>query len=108
VVKPEGILASNTSSISITRIAAATQRPEQVVRAMLHHALLLLASDGPHVRHGHAGCRMPLGMPCGAVSLRTIKLLTVSAGRHLLPRAPSRLHTAGAGATPVMPEPHSA
>ena len=31
MVKPEGILASNTSSISITRIAAATQRPEQVV-----------------------------------------------------------------------------
>ncbi|KAK9835146.1 hypothetical protein WJX81_001076 [Elliptochloris bilobata] len=31
VVKPDGILASNTSSISITRIAAATQRPEQVV-----------------------------------------------------------------------------
>ncbi|MBL8604307.1 MAG: 3-hydroxybutyryl-CoA dehydrogenase [Myxococcales bacterium] len=30
-VKPEAILASNTSSISITRIAAATRRPEQVV-----------------------------------------------------------------------------
>lgn len=31
IVKPEGILASNTSSISITRIAAATSRPAQVV-----------------------------------------------------------------------------
>lgn len=29
--KPEAILASNTSSISITRIAAATSRPEQVI-----------------------------------------------------------------------------
>ncbi|MCJ8211190.1 3-hydroxybutyryl-CoA dehydrogenase [Mucilaginibacter sp. RS28] len=29
--KPEAILASNTSSISITRIAAATTRPEQVI-----------------------------------------------------------------------------
>src|SRR5918994_5769694 len=28
---PEAILASNTSSISITRLAAATQRPEQVI-----------------------------------------------------------------------------
>ena len=31
ICRPEVILASNTSSISITRIAAATQRPEQVV-----------------------------------------------------------------------------
>jgi 3-hydroxybutyryl-CoA dehydrogenase len=30
VVKPSGILASNTSSISITRIASYTQRPYQV------------------------------------------------------------------------------
>jgi 3-hydroxybutyryl-CoA dehydrogenase len=28
---PEAVLASNTSSISITRLAAATQRPEQVI-----------------------------------------------------------------------------
>ena len=31
IVKPEGILASNTSSISITRLAAATKRPERFI-----------------------------------------------------------------------------
>ena len=31
VAKPDAIIASNTSSISLTRIAAATQRPHQVV-----------------------------------------------------------------------------
>ena len=31
VLKPEAILASNTSSISITRLAAGTQRPSQVI-----------------------------------------------------------------------------
>jgi len=31
LVKPSAILASNTSSISITRLAAATKRPEQVI-----------------------------------------------------------------------------
>ncbi len=31
LLKPEAILASNTSSISITRLAAVTQRPEQVI-----------------------------------------------------------------------------
>jgi 3-hydroxybutyryl-CoA dehydrogenase len=31
VLKPEAILASNTSSISITRLAAQTQRPERVI-----------------------------------------------------------------------------
>ncbi len=30
-VKPDGILASNTSSISITRLAAATKRPERFI-----------------------------------------------------------------------------
>ena len=41
MVKPEGILASNTSSISITRIAAVTQRPEQVVQGLMLPALFL-------------------------------------------------------------------
>ncbi|MBA3584525.1 MAG: 3-hydroxybutyryl-CoA dehydrogenase [Gemmatimonadetes bacterium] len=31
IVKPDAILASNTSSISITRLAAATSRPDQVI-----------------------------------------------------------------------------
>jgi 3-hydroxybutyryl-CoA dehydrogenase len=30
ILQPKAILASNTSSISITRLAAATQRPKQV------------------------------------------------------------------------------
>lgn len=37
IVKPEAILASNTSSISITRIAAVTKRSSQVVK---HNPLL--------------------------------------------------------------------
>ena len=32
VCKPTAVLSSNTSSISITRLAAATKRPENVVR----------------------------------------------------------------------------
>jgi len=31
LLKPSAILASNTSSISITRLAASTQRPKQVI-----------------------------------------------------------------------------
>ncbi len=31
ILKPEGMIASNTSSISITRLAAATERPEQFI-----------------------------------------------------------------------------
>ena len=45
VVRPEGILASNTSSISITRIAAVTQRPEQVVQGLRLPALCYFPSS---------------------------------------------------------------
>lgn len=31
IIKPDGVLASNTSSISITRLAASTSRPQQVI-----------------------------------------------------------------------------
>ena len=31
ILKPEAIIASNTSSISITQLASATKRPEQVI-----------------------------------------------------------------------------
>ncbi len=42
IVKPEAILASNTSSISITRIAAVTKRNSQVVRP---HCRIIPSSD---------------------------------------------------------------
>ena len=48
IVKPAGILASNTSSISITRIAAVTQRSDQVVRQLswyLEQILSVLGAD---------------------------------------------------------------
>lgn len=43
LAKPEAILASNTSSISITRLAAATQRPGQVVGLHFFNPVPLMA-----------------------------------------------------------------
>jgi 3-hydroxybutyryl-CoA dehydrogenase len=43
IVKPEAILASNTSSISITRLAAATTRPERVVGLHFFNPVPLMA-----------------------------------------------------------------
>jgi 3-hydroxybutyryl-CoA dehydrogenase len=42
-VKPEAILASNTSSISITRLAAATKRPSQVIGMHFFNPVPLMA-----------------------------------------------------------------
>lgn len=42
-LKPEAILASNTSSISITRLAAATQRPGQVIGMHFFNPVPLMA-----------------------------------------------------------------
>ena len=43
VVKPEAILASNTSSISITRLAAGTKRPSQVIGMHFFNPVPLMA-----------------------------------------------------------------
>ena len=43
IVRPEAILASNTSSISITRLAAATTRPERVVGLHFFNPVPLMA-----------------------------------------------------------------
>lgn len=43
IVKPEAILASNTSSISITRLAAGTQRPGQVIGMHFFNPVPLMA-----------------------------------------------------------------
>jgi 3-hydroxybutyryl-CoA dehydrogenase len=43
VVKPEAILASNTSSISITRLAAGTKRPAQVIGMHFFNPVPLMA-----------------------------------------------------------------
>ena len=43
VVKPEAILASNTSSISITRLAAGTKRPSQVIGVHFFNPVPLMA-----------------------------------------------------------------
>lgn len=51
MLKPSAILASNTSSISITRLAASTQRPKQVHRTRL----------SPDIKMAHGRCQ-PL--PC--------------------------------------------
>lgn len=60
IVKPEAILASNTSSISITRLAAGTQRPGQVIGMHFFNPVPMMAlvelirglqtSDDTHAR----------------------------------------------------------
>lgn len=43
VLRPEGIIATNTSSISITRLAAATSRPERVIGMHFFNPVPLMA-----------------------------------------------------------------
>lgn len=50
IVKSSAILASNTSSISITRLASATSRPSQVVlRLFLLLPLVYLGTYNKHI-----------------------------------------------------------
>ena len=46
-MRPEAVLASNTSSISITRIAGQTRRPSQVIGQLLYCAKDM--TDIPHI-----------------------------------------------------------
>ena len=55
------ILATNTSSISITRLAAATDRPEQVHRHALHEPGAGHEAGRDHPRHRHRGGDLPGG-----------------------------------------------
>ena len=50
-IKPSCIIASNTSSISITRLAAATDRPEKFVGTPLHEPGPGHEAPGDHPRH---------------------------------------------------------
>ena len=57
VLKPEAIVASNTSSISITRLAASTDRPERFIGI---HFMNPVPADGAgrtDPRHRHRRCR---------------------------------------------------
>ncbi len=48
--RPDAILASNTSSISITKIAAQTERPDKVIGMHFMNSVPLMKFGGGHQR----------------------------------------------------------
>ena len=51
IMKPEALIASNTSSISITRLAAVTDRPEKFVGMHFMNPVPMMESGRNHSRH---------------------------------------------------------